>query len=155
MDIIRKNMTTNQQGDEGILTAELSCGNFALPVAYRPEYVLGHGGFGVVIGVSIEGSKKKYAVKKVGDAFSNVVDAKRLFRETRIMQHMRHPNLLPLSNLYMANEDVYVVSPGMDTNLKRVVEHDLRKLSLRHIKFILFQILAGLDFLHASDVVHR
>jgi serine/threonine protein kinase len=117
--------------------------------------IVGFGGFGVVLGVTDMSNGKQHAIKKVADAFCNTVDAKRLYREIKIMQHLAHPNLLSCQQIYVEKDTVYVSSVKMDTNLKRVIDFDLRKLSLRHVKFCVFQILCGLKYLHSCGIVHR
>ena len=129
--------------------------DFLLPEYLEANTIVGFGGFGVVLGVTNMSTGKQHAIKKVADAFCNTVDAKRLYREIKIMQHLAQPNLLSCQQIYVEKDTVYVSSVKMDTNLKRVIDFDLRKLSLRHVKFCVFQILCGLKYLHSCGIVHR
>jgi hypothetical protein len=129
--------------------------DFYIPERYKVKGLIGYGGFGVVLGVTDGEANKELAVKKIGDAFRDEVDSTRMLREVKVMRLVKHPNLLSMSHLYMHGEDVYITSSRMETNLKRVIDRDLRQLSTQHVKYIAFQILAGLKYLHACGLLHR
>jgi hypothetical protein len=128
---------------------------FLVPEECSADVILGYGGFGIVLGVTDNSTKEHLAIKKVSNAFHNHIDAKRLYREIKIMQHVDHPNLLSMRQCYIDGNTVYVSSRKMDTNLKRVIDYDLQKLTLRHIKYCVFQVLCGLKYLHSCGIVHR
>jgi mitogen-activated protein kinase 1/3 len=114
------------------------------------------GAFGLVLGVR-DSKGRMLAIKKVADAFDDVVNGKRLLREVMVMQHVHHRNVLSLRNLYMGedNNSVYIVSNLLHSNLKRLIQFDLKKLSQQHIKYILYQVLLGLQYIHACGLLHR
>lgn len=66
------------------------------------------------------------AIKKIPSAFDDVVDAKRIVREVRLLRRLDHMNIikivdiLPPPSLAEFN-DVYIVSELMDTDLHRVI----------------------------------
>lgn len=66
------------------------------------------------------------AIKKIPSAFDDVVDAKRIVREVRLLRRLDHMNIikivdiLPPPSLTDFN-DVYIVSELMDTDLHRVI----------------------------------
>jgi serine/threonine protein kinase len=130
--------------------------DFVIDKKYKVNTILGAGGFGVVLGVS-DPNCKKIAIKKVTEAFDNEIDTKRLLREIRIMNHIHHINLLSLTEAYIdtLTGSVYILSEQMDTNLKQAIDKDLSKLSEKHIRYILYQILCGLKGLHACGILHR
>jgi mitogen-activated protein kinase 1/3 len=129
---------------------------FDINSGYEAKVVVGQGGFGLVLAVS-DSNGCHFAIKKVGDAFADCVDGKRLLREILVMKHLCHPNILSLEHMYMNDKlnSVYIVSVLMDSNLKKVIEKDLRKLTLKHLKFIMYQILCGLKYIHACGLIHR
>lgn len=71
-------------------------------------------------------SDPKVAIKKIPSAFDDVVDAKRIVREVRLLRRLDHMNIikivdiLPPPSLTDFN-DVYIVSELMDTDLHRVI----------------------------------
>ncbi len=130
--------------------------SFVISAHFVPETVLGYGSFGVVVGVRDSRTGESLALKKISAAFRDECEVKRLLREFQVMDQLRHPNVLSLRYFYMDNlEDVYFVSDRMDTNLKCVIDFDLKKLSLRHIKYVLYQILCGLKCIHECGLIHR
>ena len=42
-------------------------------------------------------TNEEVAIKKIGNAFDNRIDAKRTLREIKILRHMDHPNVILLS----------------------------------------------------------
>ena len=50
--------------------------------------------------------------------------------------------------------EIYLVMDYMLTNLRRVIDSKA-KLIDKMIKYILFQILNGLYYMHSADIIHR
>jgi serine/threonine protein kinase len=94
------------------------------------------------------------AVKKVSNAFSNAVDARRTLREMALMRHLRHDNVAPLRDVLTTGDDVYLVYELMDTDLHRICRSP-QALSDEHISFFLYQALRGLKYVHSAGVMHR
>lgn len=68
----------------------------------------------------------KVAIKKIPSAFDDVVDAKRIVREVRLLRRLDHMNIIKIVDILpppsLANfNDVYIVSELMDTDLHRVI----------------------------------
>ena len=106
-------------------------------------------------------TKKKYAVKKNRDVFSNISDARRILREIKLMIHFDHPHVMSLCGVVppdpIEREDfknVYLIMPKMDTTLSKVIRSQ-QKLSQRHIQYFLYQIMRGLEYMHSGGVIHR
>lgn len=69
---------------------------------------------------------KKVAIKKIPSAFDDVVDAKRIVREVRLLRRLDHMNIIKIVDILpppsLADfNDVYIVSELMDTDLHRVI----------------------------------
>ena len=99
------------------------------------------------------------AVKNIPKAFDDLIDAKRILREIRLMKHLHHPNLVNLVDLIrpisLKNfEDVYIVTDLMETDLHRVI-HSNQNLSDDHVQFFLYQMLVALKYVHSAEVLHR
>lgn len=102
--------------------------------------------------------------------FDDVVDATRAYREIHILRNMRHPAIVDLQNVLCPSlidaiaegklvDDVlgnlYLVFEFMDSDLQRILKYSNDALGDMHIKFILYQLLDGLRFIHESNVIHR
>ncbi|GFS17054.1 mitogen-activated protein kinase [Elysia marginata] len=102
---------------------------------------------------------KRVAVKKLHRPFQSEIFAKRAYREIRMLSHFNHENLIDLLDIFTPNKsladfrDVYLVMPLMDTDLHDVLK--CQTLQDEHIKFLLYQILRGLKYLHSADIIHR
>jgi len=108
-----------------------------------------------------ERTKKKYAVKKNRDVFSNVADARRILREIKLMIHFDHPHVMGLCGVVPPEphdrdtyKDCYLIMPRMDTTLSKVIRSK-QKLSGRHIQYFIYQIARGLEYMHSGGIIHR
>ena len=60
---------------------------------------IGRGAYGVVCSASIKGTKDKVAIKKVPNAYEDLIDAKRIVREILLLKFFDHENLISLVDL--------------------------------------------------------
>jgi len=133
--------------------------HFELDMKYEAIKTIGQGAYGVVISAKDTQTGKKVAVKKVAACFADLVDAKRVAREVRLLRRFDHPNVIGLLDLgappsLARFEDVYLVTPLMDTDLHRVI-YSRQALTPDHVQFFLYQILCGLQYFHSAGIVHR
>ena len=87
---------------------------FALPLL--------HAAYGVVCSAMDKVSGRKVAIKKVPKAFDDLVDAKRILREIKLLRHFRHENIVGLRDLIgqvqgEEFEDIYIVLDFMETDV--------------------------------------
>jgi mitogen-activated protein kinase 1/3 len=134
---------------------------FEVDVRYEFKRVLGQGAYGTVVSVSDALTTTDVAIKKIKSVFDNVIDAKRILREIRIMKFLHHRNISNVIDLMRpptesAEEfnDVYIVMALMDTDLHRVI-YSQQKLTDQHIQFLLFQLLSAVHFMETAKVIHR
>jgi len=136
-----------------------SC-KFTVDKKYVPLKALGRGAYATVCSASDKTSNdKKVAIKKIGKAFDDLVDAKRIVRETKLLRHFKHDNLIGLYDLVppLDNEpfeDIYIVLEYMDTDLHQII-YSKNELTDQHIQYFVYQILRGLKFIHSANVIHR
>jgi len=62
------------------------------------EYIkqIGHGAYGVVCSAYDHKSKTKVAIKKVPKAFEDLIDAKRIVREIKLLKFFDHENVIAM-----------------------------------------------------------
>ncbi|CAM9424463.1 unnamed protein product [Sphacelaria rigidula] len=132
---------------------------FEVDEYYTYKKPVGHGAYGVVISALDTRDNSKVAIKKIPSAFDDVVDAKRIVREVRLLRRLDHMNIIKIVDILpppsLADfNDVYIVSELMDTDLHRVI-YSSQRLSDQHVKYFLYQILCGVKYIHSASVLHR
>eukprot|EP01068_Selenidium_serpulae_P008321 Selendium_serpulae@DN4954_c0_g1_i4.p1 len=119
---------------------------------------IGSGSYGLVAGFLDAQTRRAVAVKRVGNAFRDVVDAKRVLREIHILQQLRHENIVGLVELFAPPgpefENIYIVTEWVDTDLHKVI-YSRQSLTAQHCQYFLYQILRAVAFLHSARVLHR
>lgn len=117
---------------------------------------LGMGAYGVVWKAMRKKDERLVAVKKVFDAFHNKTDSQRTYREVMILQGLKgHPNIVNLVSLIRAtnNNDLYMVFDYMEADLHTVIKSNI--LSDDPQRYIIYQTLKGLKYIHSGEIIHR
>ena len=116
----------------------------------------GKGAYGVVFKAKDKKTNDIVALKKNFDAFQNATDSQRTYREVMLLQELNgHENIIPLLNVIKAenDKDIYLVFEYMETDLHTVIRANI--LEPIHKKFIMYQLLKALKFLHSAGIIHR
>jgi len=150
--------------DAQFVTFQAGGTNFEVDSRYSFIRSIGHGAYGVVVSANDRKGDKgeKVAIKKVSKAFDDLVDAKRILREIKLLRHFDHENIIHIRDLMVTNaetglagfNDIYIVSELMETDLHRVI-YSRQALSDDHIQYFVYQILRALKYIHSAGVVHR
>ncbi|CAM8914192.1 hypothetical protein QQ045_030962 [Rhodiola kirilowii] len=124
-----------------------------------PIRPVGRGACGMVCAALNAETREDVAIKKIGNAFDNRIDAKRTLREIKLLRHMNHENVIAIKDVIrpLRKEnfnDVYIVYDLMDTDLQQIIRSD-QPLSEDHCRFFVYQILRGLKYVHSANVLHR
>jgi len=88
-----------------------------------------------------------------------LIDAKRVLREVKLLQFLKHENIIPLYDMIPPVSvkdfnDVYMVMEFMETDLHKIISSK-NELSEEHIQYFMYQLLSGLKFIHSAHVIHR
>lgn len=132
---------------------------FVVPKRYEYIKVIGQGAYGVVCSAFDRLKNRKVAIKKVPNAFADLIDAKRIVREIQILKFYKHENIISLVDVIKPDartgfEDIYFVNDLMETDLHRVI-YSHQELIDDHIQCFLYQILRGMLYIHSSSIIHR
>lgn len=132
---------------------------FDVDVRYSPLKLLGKGAYGVVCSATDTTSNRTVAIKKIENAFQDLVDAKRILREIKMLRHFHHENVVALYDLIdppleQKFDDVYIVLEHMDTDMHKMI-YSANDLTDDHIQYFLWQSLRGLKCIHSANVMHR
>eukprot|EP01064_Diplonema_japonicum_P020368 TRINITY_DN2967_c0_g3_i1.p1 TRINITY_DN2967_c0_g3~~TRINITY_DN2967_c0_g3_i1.p1 ORF type:complete len:398 (+),score=58.33 TRINITY_DN2967_c0_g3_i1:67-1194(+) len=127
---------------------------------YEVFHPVGYGAYGVVCaGLNTE-TGSRVAIKKIPKVFMDLVDAKRILRELKLLPYLRHENVMKIIDIMKPKEgkdrfhDIYVVCELMETDLHQVIRSK-QKLTDEHYQYFIYQVLRALKYLHSSGVIHR
>ncbi|KAJ5147207.1 hypothetical protein N7526_000559 [Penicillium atrosanguineum] len=127
---------------------------FEITSRYSDLQPVGMGAFGLVCSARDQLTGQPVAVKKIMKPFSTPVLSKRTYRELKLLKHLRHENIISLSDIFISPlEDIYFVTELLGTDLHRLLTS--RPLEKQFIQYFLYQILRGLKYVHSAGVVHR
>ncbi|XP_065858343.1 mitogen-activated protein kinase homolog MMK2-like isoform X2 [Euphorbia lathyris] len=124
-----------------------------------PIRPIGRGAYGIVCAAVNSETREEVAIKKIGNAFDNRIDAKRTLREIKLLRHMEHENVIAIKDIIRppkkeAFNDVYIVYELMDTDLHHIIR-SAQPLTDDHCQYFLYQLLRGLKYVHSANVLHR
>ncbi|KAJ0914351.1 putative mitogen-activated protein kinase CMGC-MAPK family [Helianthus annuus] len=113
-----------------------------------PIRPVGRGAYGIVCAATNSETREEVAIKKIGNAFDNRIDAKRTLREIKLLCHMDHENVSATKDVIRPSlkenfNDVYIVYELMDTHLHQIIRSN-QPLADDHCRYV-----------HSANVLHR
>lgn len=125
---------------------------------YEVGQKVGKGAYGIVWKAIDKKTGRTVALKKIFDAFQNSTDAQRTFREIMFLHELNahhHENIIRLLNVLKADndKDIYLIFEYMEINLHAVIRANI--LEEVHKKYILYQAVKALYYMHTGDLLHR
>jgi mitogen-activated protein kinase 15 len=117
---------------------------------------VGKGAYGVVWKAMDKVTHQVVALKKIFGAFRNATDSQRTFREIMFLKQMQgHAHIVELQAVYRAsnNLDIYVVFELLESDVHSVIRANI--LMDVHKRFIVWQMLVALKYLHVRKLIHR
>ncbi|WVO17997.1 hypothetical protein L204_105695 [Cryptococcus depauperatus] len=126
---------------------------------------LGEGTFGVVMKAVENDTKREVALKKI--TTHNARDGTHIttLREIEILKSLHHCNVVPLLNMVIERTnhsqntfirgEMFMVFPYMDHDLCGLLGNSDFKLNHSLSKLLLKQILEGMAYIHANNIIHR
>merc|ERR1719264_285225 len=131
---------------------------FKVPAQWELIKKVGSGAYGTVCSFKDTRTGQKVAVKKITDAFHDLIDGKRILREVKLLRSFKHDNIISILDLYPPDhpdfDDIYIITDLMETDLHKVI-YSKQVLNDEHHQYFSYQILRGLLYLHSANVVHR
>ena len=138
------------------LQAEIS----ELDPRYELERIIGNGSYGIVMrGRDKADGGALVAIKRINkEIFDELILAKRILREIKLLAHFNDQNIIGLRNILTPKthdfQSFFIVMDIMDTDLRAVLRSG-QKLSDAHIQFFIYQALRALKVIDTAGVVHR
>lgn len=146
-----------------MLTENLAPGDVVFDDRFRVESRLGEGTYGEVYFVRDLEKNRPMALKRVKFHSTQTQGIPpTTIREIAILKELNHKNVVTLEDVIFANPGqpnfkLYLVFEAMDTDLKKVIRCTTPSggLCLERIRYQMYQILQGVEFLHCNKVLHR
>lgn len=142
---------------------ELKAQFFNAPLAcnrYKVIGIIGEGAYGVVCSAVDTTTGSKVAVKRILKTFDNYPMATRILRELKFLRLLSpHENIIQVKDVLLPGDlkrfnDTFVVQKLMPADLSRAMRSTV-VLRPEHIKYFMFQLLRGINFMHTANVLHR
>lgn len=134
---------------------------FEVDVRYQNLQNIASGAYGTVCSADDTITGESVAIKKIAAVFDDLVDAKRILREVKLLRHLaNHHNIIQLRDVMTSPpnsqdfNDLYLVFDRYECDLDRLISMG-QELSDAHNKYFLYQMLKGLKFIHSAGVMHR
>lgn len=126
---------------------------------YVIEKIIGAGSYGMVLRARDTVDNCLVAIKRVNkEIFEEVILAKRILREIKLLAHFHDDNIIGLRNILTPKHEdfdsFFIVMDIMETDLKQVLRSG-QKLTDAHIQFFIYQALRALRVIHSAGVIHR
>jgi mitogen-activated protein kinase 15 len=127
-------------------------------ITQRYEIVqkVGKGAYGVVWKAVDKVTHQTVALKKIFGAFQNSTDAQRTYREISFLHQLQgHPHIVALISVHKSanNLDLYAVFELLESDVHSVIRAGI--LMDVHKRYIVWQVLVALKYLHSRKLIHR
>ena len=137
--------------------------------AYESLGVIGEGTYGVVIKARHKSSGHLVAIKRFKEGEEDEQTRKTSLREVRVLKQLRHDNVVTLLDVFRRKGKLHLVfehigegtilevleqKGGAATGSRGTGFFD-RGLSEMDVKKVMYQLLKGLQYCHAQNIVHR
>eukprot|EP00438_Fugacium_kawagutii_P016875 Skav223765 [mRNA] locus=scaffold521:33360:41741:- [translate_table: standard] len=111
-------------------------GQWHVSSRYEVKNIIGSGSYGSVCEAYDKERDQNVAIKRVKHMFDDLVDCKRILRETAIMTRLSHPHIVQIY-------DIIELSPQLcDSDMKKLIKTDVLLTPL-HINTLLYNLLVG------------
>lgn len=127
---------------------------------YCLNQVIGEGAYGVVASAQDMVTGNHVAVKRIKHVLDTYPMATRILRELKFLRLLRgHNNVIEVKDILVPSDrdrfnDTFVVFELMPCDLSRVILSSA-PLNAANIKYLMFQLLRGIQYLHTAGVLHR
>eukprot|EP00056_Hartaetosiga_gracilis_P017401 m.7169 g.7169 ORF g.7169 m.7169 type:complete len:442 (-) comp5671_c0_seq1:840-2165(-) len=122
---------------------------------YEKISKIGEGSYGIVIKCRHKESGKIVAIKKFLETEDDPQIRKIALREVRMLKSLKHGNLVCLLEMFRRKRRLHLVFEYIDHTLLDELDANPKGMDEMQIKKITYQVLKGLEFCHANNVIHR
>jgi serine/threonine protein kinase len=116
---------------------------------------LGKGAFGEVRRAYDTFTDASVAIKLLPDAYNNRTQLKNAIRELRILQTVKHPNIIRFYDVYLSDETLYLVTELCQRDMLRLLQAHYDCLTQDDVILISKQLISAVSYLHSLGIMHR
>ena len=122
---------------------------------------LGKGAFGEVYLTSRQGSKQKYATKKIDKKYVSRPKAKKyLDNEIKILKEVDHPNIIKLYEVKETTQFFYLIMElcnggSLADRLEEYIKKNKKPFPEETVQYLMKQIMSAINYLHSRNILHR
>ncbi|CAD6198410.1 unnamed protein product [Caenorhabditis auriculariae] len=124
---------------------------------------IGRGSFANVYAAQDTRTGEKVALKQLLGAFDSAEDRRHALREIHILRRVEHKNLVELRDAFTfvhskgswQRSVLYLVMPYIGQTLDQAMQSNEEITSYQQRRFLIFQILCGVEYLHSKSIIHR
>ena len=120
---------------------------------YRIIKAVGDGTYGSVLKATTD-KGETVAIKKMKKLFYTWDECIKL-REVQSLKILSHPNIVKLREVIRENDELFFVFEYLDQNIYQLTKDAKKFLDESKIKWILYQIVLGLAYMHKHGFFHR
>ncbi|KPI84550.1 putative mitogen-activated protein kinase [Leptomonas seymouri] len=122
---------------------------------YEVLGILGEGTYGVVMKARSRTTGKLVAIKRFKQTDEDDHVRKTSTREVRMLQQLKHPNVVRLEDVFRREGKLYLVFEYIENTILQVLENTTHGIPPRELRRYTYQLLRGIEFCHAHHVIHR
>ncbi|CAD8068401.1 unnamed protein product [Paramecium primaurelia] len=152
---------TNEQLRELKQKCALNVFQVQIQDEYQAESVLGKGSYATVLELTNLCTNKQYAAKcidqqRINEKKNGQKQLQQEIETMRILSEQKHDNILQLHELYIGNQNYYLIMEmAKGGSLLALMKKRQILFSRKDIKLIMKQLLEGLAFIHNHNIMHR
>lgn len=121
----------------------------------EPDVPLGEGSYGKVYKARDVKSGKLVAMKKMRFDVEEEGVPTTVIREIALLKELSHPHVVKLLDVFCSTTRLVLIFELIESDLKKYMKSLKGRLLPRIVKNLSFQLFRGIEFCHASRILHR
>jgi cyclin-dependent kinase len=122
---------------------------------YEKLAEVGHGVYGVVYKARNRTTNEIVALKRIKLESEEEGVPSTAIREISLLKELRHHNIVQLKDIVHTEKKLTLVFEFMDLDLKKYMDQNKGRIDVMTVKYLLYQLIAGVAYCHQRRVLHR
>ena len=122
---------------------------------YENLGMVGEGSYGMVMKCKHKETKQLVAIKKFIESEEDRMVSKIAKREVKMLQSLRHVNLVNLLEVFRKKKRLYLVFEYVERTVLDDLEKHPMGLSFQQVCGLTWQVMNGVQFIHSNSIIHR